>query len=29
MDFKLAEAQTWKFWEAPHWKRRDGSVQNW
>jgi galactonate dehydratase len=18
-----------QFWEAPHWKRRDGSVQNW
>jgi galactonate dehydratase len=29
IDEKLAEAQTWKFWEAPHWKRRDGSVQNW
>ena len=29
MDLKLAESQTWKFWEAPHWKRRDGSVQNW
>lgn len=29
IDLKLAESQTWKFWEAPHWKRRDGSVQNW
>ena len=29
IDEKLAESQTWKFWEAPHWKRRDGSVQNW
>ena len=18
-----------KYWEPPHWKRRDGSVQNW
>jgi galactonate dehydratase len=22
-------AQTFRFWEAPHWKRRDGSVTNW
>jgi galactonate dehydratase len=29
IDEKLAESQTWKFWEAPHWKRRDGSVTNW
>ena len=29
IDEKAAEAQTWKFWEAPHWKRRDGSVTNW
>jgi galactonate dehydratase len=29
IDEKLAKSQTWKFWEAPHWKRRDGSVQNW
>lgn len=28
-DEKLAQSQTWKFWEAPHWKRRDGSVTNW
>ena len=25
----LAQGQTFKFWEAPHWKRRDGSVTNW
>lgn len=24
-----AQAQSWKFWEAPHWKRQDGSVTNW
>ncbi len=29
IDEKLASAQAWKFWEAPHWKRRDGSVTNW
>jgi galactonate dehydratase len=29
IDEKLAQSQTWKFWEAPHWKRRDGSVTNW
>lgn len=29
IDEKRAEAQEWKFWEAPHWKRRDGSVTNW
>jgi galactonate dehydratase len=29
IDEKLAQSQEWKFWEAPHWKRRDGSVQNW
>jgi galactonate dehydratase len=29
IDEKLAESQAWKFWEAPHWKRRDGSVTNW
>ena len=29
IDEKLAMSQEWKFWEAPHWKRRDGSVQNW
>lgn len=25
----LAREQTWQFWEAPHWRRRDGSVTNW
>lgn len=29
IDEKAARAQSWKFWEAPHWKRRDGSVTNW
>jgi galactonate dehydratase len=29
IDLERAEAQSWKFWEAPHWQRRDGSVQNW
>ncbi len=29
MDEKLAQSQTWQFWEAPHWQRRDGSVTNW
>jgi galactonate dehydratase len=29
IDEKLAASQTWKFWEAPHWQRRDGSVTNW
>jgi galactonate dehydratase len=28
-DEKLAQSQTWKFWEAPHLRRRDGSVTNW
>jgi len=28
-DEKLAQSQSWKFWEAPHWKRQDGSVTNW
>jgi galactonate dehydratase len=26
---ELAQAQSWQFWEAPHWRRRDGSVTNW
>jgi galactonate dehydratase len=26
---ELAQQQTWQFWEAPHWRRRDGSVTNW
>ena len=25
----LAQSQTWQFWEAPHWRREDGSVTNW
>lgn len=26
---EVAQGQTWKFWEAPHWRRSDGSVTNW
>jgi galactonate dehydratase len=29
VDEDLAKAQAFKFWEAPHWKRMDGSVTNW
>lgn len=29
IDETAARAQSWKFWEAPHLKRRDGSVTNW
>ncbi len=29
MDEKLAQSQSWQFWEAPHWRRSDGSVTNW
>ncbi|HQZ55068.1 MAG TPA: mandelate racemase/muconate lactonizing enzyme family protein [Thermoflexales bacterium] len=29
IDEKAAAAQEWKFWEAPHYRRRDGSVTNW
>jgi galactonate dehydratase len=29
VDEAAVKAQTFKFWEAPHWKRRDGSVTNW
>jgi len=29
VDEEGIKAQTFKFWEAPHWKRRDGSVTNW
>ena len=29
LDEKAVQAQSFKFWEAPHWKRRDGSVTNW
>jgi galactonate dehydratase len=28
-DEERAAAQSWRFWEAPHWRRRDGSVTNW
>ena len=26
---ELAQSQEWRFWEAPHWRRGDGSVNNW
>ncbi len=29
IDEELAQSQAWKFWEAPHWQHRDGSVTNW
>lgn len=29
LDEALAQQHTWQFWEAPHWRRRDGSVTNW
>ncbi len=29
IDEKAAAAHEWKFWEAPHYRRRDGSVTNW
>lgn len=29
LDEAQATGQSWRFWEAPHWERRDGSVQNW
>ncbi len=29
IDEVLAQAQPWRFWEAPHWRRPDGSVTNW
>ncbi len=29
LDEALAQSQMWRFWEAPHWRRGDGSVQNW
>jgi len=29
IDEQLAASHTWQFWEAPHWRRRDGSVTNW
>lgn len=29
LDHARAQAQTWKFWEPPHYQRADGSVTNW
>ncbi len=29
LDEQLAQSHTWRFWEAPHWRRRDGAVTNW
>ena len=29
LDEELAGQHSWQFWEAPHWRRRDGSVTNW
>lgn len=29
IDEARAAAQSWRFWEAPHWRRPDGSVTNW
>jgi galactonate dehydratase len=29
LDEELAQAQAWQFWEAPHYRRHDGSVTNW
>jgi galactonate dehydratase len=29
MDEAAAQDQSWKFWEAPHYRRNDGSVNNW
>jgi len=26
---KLAQDSEWRFWEAPHYRRSDGSVTNW
>jgi galactonate dehydratase len=28
-DEETAKNHTWKFWEAPHLRRLDGSVTNW
>lgn len=28
-DEQRAQEHTWRFWEAPHWRRSDGSVTNW
>lgn len=29
LDEAVAQGQSWKFWEAPHYRRSDGSVTNW
>lgn len=29
LDEKLAASHEWQFWEAPHYRRQDGSVTNW
>lgn len=29
LDEQLAQQHVWQFWEAPHWRRTDGSVTNW
>ena len=29
VDEELVKKQSFRFWEAPHLKRRDGSVTNW
>lgn len=29
VDEAAVASQSFKFWEAPHWKRKDGSVTNW
>ncbi|MCB9118718.1 MAG: mandelate racemase/muconate lactonizing enzyme family protein [Caldilineaceae bacterium] len=29
IDEERARSQEWRFWEAPHWRRPDGSVTNW
>ena len=29
LDEELAQSQSWQYWEAPHWRRQDGSVTNW
>ena len=29
LDEALAQKHAWQFWEAPHWRRSDGSVTNW
>ena len=29
LDEQVAQQHSWKFWEAPHFRRQDGSVTNW